>query len=134
VPLAPTAQGKLMTQIALPTVIGLVQLGDAIVQTAVSPVEPATALWLVVPFAVGFGLESAIRVAWDDQAAQVILVGNQLILTLGFVIVNLGSQTMLEHFLSDGLTTGLNALLVASGLLLGHSVGLMHRVHGALQH
>jgi len=127
-------QGKLKAQITLPTVIGLVQLGAAIMQIAASPVEPATALWLVVPLAAGLGLGSAILVAWDDQAAQVVLVGNQLILTLGFVVLNLGSRTVLEHFLGDGLTTGLDILLVASGLLLGHSVGLMHRVHAALQH
>ena len=127
-------QRKLLTQLTLPTVLGLVQLGAAIVQLAASPVRPTTALWLITSFAVGFGFGSAIRVAWDDQAARVVLVGNQLILTLGFVIFNLGSRAVLEDVLGDLPAAGVSVLLVASGLLLGHSVGLMHRVHGALKH
>ena len=125
-------QPKLVTQLTLPAVIGLVQLGAAIVEMVTTPAGPMTALWLIAPFTVGFGLGCAIRVAWDDQAAQVVLVGNQLALTLGFVILNLGSRAILERVLGDLPTAGVSVLLVASGLLPGHSVGLLHGVHAAL--
>jgi hypothetical protein len=121
-----------LRQLSLPTVIGLVQLGAAIIQVAASPPAPPIALWLIASFAVGFGLGCAIRVAWDDRTAQVVLVGNQLALTLGFVIFNFGSRTVLEYALGDLPTAGVSVLLVASGLLLGHSAGLLHRVHGVL--
>jgi len=125
-------QPKLLRQLSLPTVIGFVQLGAAIMQVAASPPMPSIALWLVVSFAIGFSLGSAVRIAWDDRMAQVVLVGNQLALTLGFIIFNLGSRTVLEYALADLPSAGVSVLLVASGLLLGHSVGLSHRVHGAL--
>jgi hypothetical protein len=126
-------QGKLLVQLTLPAVIGLVQLGAAVIQIRTSAVPPAGAgPWLLWSFALGFGLGCAIRVAWDDRAAQVVVVGNQLALTLGFVVFNLGSKTALEYLLGDLPTASASVLLVGSGLLLGHSAGLMHRVHGAL--
>ena len=80
----------------------------------------------------GFGFGCAIRVAWDDDALQVVLVGGQALLTLAFVILNVGSKAVLKHTVDDPTSAGVVVLLVASGLLLGHSLGLVRRIRGVL--
>jgi hypothetical protein len=127
-------QGKLLRQVTLPVLIGLLQLGIALVETMRTPVTPASLLWLLGSFVLGFGFGCAIRVAWDDDALQVVLVGGQVLLTLAFVILNVGSKAVLKHALDDRTSTGVIVLLVASGLLLGHSLGLVRQIRGALPH
>src|SRR5919199_832808 len=75
-----------------------------------------------VSFMLGFGFGCAIRVAWDEDALQVVLVGGQVLLTLAFVIVKVGSKAVLQHALDDQTSAGVIVLLVGSGLLLGHSL------------
>jgi apolipoprotein N-acyltransferase len=125
-------QGKLLRQVTLPALIGLIQLGLALVEMVRTPVTPASLLWLLVSFVIGFGFGSAIRVVWDDDAVQVVLVGGQVLLTLAFVMVNVGSKAVLKHALDDLTSAGVIVLLVGSGLLLGHALGLGHQIRGVL--
>src|SRR5919199_1588880 len=90
-------QGKLLRQVTLPVLIGLVQLGVALVEIVRTPVTPASLLWLLGSFVLGFGFGCAIRVVWDDDALQVVLVGGQVLLTLTFVILNVGSKAVPKH-------------------------------------
>jgi apolipoprotein N-acyltransferase len=125
-------QGKLLRQVRLPALIGLIQLGMALVEMVRTPVTPASLAWLLACFVIGFGFGRAIRVVWDDDAAQVVLVGGQVVLTLAFVIVSVSSKVVLKHAF-DGLTSAaVIVLLASSGLLLGHSVGLMRQIRSAL--
>ena len=126
-------QSKLLRQVTLPVLIGLLQLGMALVDIVRTPVTPASLLWLLVSFMLGFGFGCAIRVAWDDDDLQVVLVGGQVLLTLVFVIFNMGSKTVLKHTLDDQTSAGVIVLLVASGLLLGHSLGLVRQIRGVLR-
>ena len=125
-------EGKLLRQVTLPVLIGLFQLGMALVELARTPVTPASLLWLLVAFGLGFGFGCAIRVIWDDDARQVVLVGGQVLLTLAFVTLNMGSKAVLKHALGDQTSAGGIVLLVASGLLLGHSLGLVRQIRRVL--
>jgi apolipoprotein N-acyltransferase len=125
-------QAKLLRQVTLPVVLGLLQLGMALVDIARTPVTPTSLLWLLVSFVLGFGFGCAVRVAWDTHALQVVLVGGQILLTLAFVLVNLGSKAVLKHELDDQVSAGVIVLLVGSGLLLGHSLGLTRQIGRAL--
>ena len=125
-------QGKLWRQVTLPVLIGLLQLGMAVLDIVGTPITPTSVLWLLVSFVLGFSFGCAIRVAWDEDALQVVLVGGQVLLTLGFVIVNVGSKAVLKHALDDQTSGGVIVLLVGSGLLLGHSAGLTHQIRRAL--
>jgi apolipoprotein N-acyltransferase len=125
-------QGRLLRQVTLPVLVGLLQLGLALVELVRTPVTPASLLWLLVSFGLGFGFGCAIRVVWDDDALQVVLVGGQVLLTLAFVIVNVGSKAVLKHALDDRASAGVIVLLVASGLLLGHSLGLVRQIRRVL--
>jgi hypothetical protein len=99
----------------------------ALVELAHTPAIPGTLLWLLLSLVIGFGFGRAIRVVWNDGAAQVVLL-----LTLGFVILNVSSKAVLKHTLDDLTSAGVIVLLVSSGLLLGHSVGLLRQIRGAL--
>jgi DNA-binding response OmpR family regulator len=57
----------------------------------------------------------------------------QVLLTLAFVIVNVGSRAVLKHALDGPTSAGVSVLLVASGLLLGHSLGLVRQIRGVLR-
>ena len=123
---------KLVRQLTLPVLIGLLQLGMALVAIVSTPVTSTSLLWLLVSFALGFAFGCAIRVAWDGEASQVVLVGGQLLLTLAFVMVNVGSKALLNHALDDHAPVSVIVLLVGSGLLLGHAAGLAHQIRRAL--
>ena len=125
-------EGRLLKQVMLPVLVGLLQLGMALVELVRTPVTPASLLWLLGSFVLGFGFGCAIRVVWDDDALQVVLLGGQVLLTLAFVILNVGSKAVLKHALDDRASAGVVVLLVASGLLLGHSLGLVRRIRGVL--
>ena len=94
-------QGKLLRQVTLPTLIGLIQLEMAVADMVRTPVTPASSVWLLVCFVIGLGFGRAIRVVWDDDAAQVVLVGGQVLLALAFVMVSVGSKAVLQHELAD---------------------------------
>src|SRR5919202_29443 len=125
-------EGRLLKQVMLPVLIGLLQLGMALVEIVRTPVTPASLLWLLGAYVLGFGFGCAIRVAWDQDDLQVVLVGGQALLTLAFVILNVGSKAVLKHTLGDPTSAGVVVLLAASGLLLGHSLGLVRRIRGVL--
>src|SRR5918911_160276 len=125
-------EGRLLRQVMLPVLVGLLQLGMALVELVCTPVTPASLLWLLGSFVLGFGFGCAMRVVWDDDALQVVLVGGQVLLTLAFVILNVGSKAVLKHALDDRASAGVIALLVASGLLLGHSLGLVRQIRRVL--
>jgi hypothetical protein len=125
-------QGKLIRQVTLPVLLGLFQLGLALLDILSTPVTPSTLLWLLASFAVGFAFGCAIRVAWDREASQVVLAGGQLLLTLAFILVNLGSKAILNHALDDRAPVSVIVLLVGSGLLVGHAAGLTHQIRRAL--
>lgn len=125
-------QGKLSRQVAVPILIGVIQLGLAVTEIARTPLAMASLVWLLVAFVVGVGFGSAIRVVWDDDALQVRVVGGQILLTLGFVLVSVASKAVLKHELTDQTLAGVLVLLVGSGLLLGHSVGLRRQIRRAL--
>ena len=90
-------EGRLLRQVMLPVLVGLLQLGMALVELVRTPVTPASLLWLLGSFVLGFGFGCAIRVVWDDDALQVVLVGGQVLLTLAFVILNVGSKAVPKH-------------------------------------
>ena len=125
-------EGKLLRQVTLPVLIGLLQLGLALVELVQTPVTPASLLWLLVSFGLGFGFGCAIRVVWDADALQVVLVGGQVLLTLAFVTLNVGSRAVLQHALGDRTSAGVIVLLVASGLQLGHFLGLTRQIRRVL--
>ena len=114
----------------LPVLVGLLQLGMALVELVRTPVTPASLLWLLGSFGLGFGC--AIRVVWDDDALQVVLLGGQVLLTLAFVTLNVGSKAVLKHALDNRASAGVIVLWVASGLLLDHSLGLVRQIRRVL--
>jgi hypothetical protein len=124
-------QKELALLVVLPALVGLLQLGMAMLEIARTDAAPPSPVWLLVALAVGFGFGHAMRVAWDVDALQVILVGGQVLLTLAFLAISLGSRVVLMHALDLG-SAGVLALLVAGGLLLGHSLGLLGEIRRAL--
>jgi hypothetical protein len=110
----------------------LFQLGVALLEIVRGPATPASLVWLPVAFVLGFGFGCAVRVGWDDDAVQVVLLGGQVLLTLAFVVVNIGSKAVLKHAVDDQTSAAVTVLFVGSGLLLGHSVGLVRQIRRAL--
>lgn len=126
-------QRKLLRQVTLPTLIGLIQLALAVIDLSQSQLSATLLVWLVVALAVGWCFGRAIRVVWDRDTVQVILVGGQVLLTLAYLVVSVGSRIVLNRTLGDLDATGVTILLVASGLMLGRTLGMLRQIREALQ-
>ena len=53
-------EGRLLRQVTLPVLVGLLQLGMALVELVRTPVTPASLLWLLGSFGLGFGFGCAV--------------------------------------------------------------------------
>ena len=125
-------QGKLRRQVTLPALIGLIQLVLA-VATIINGQAPATVLlWLVPALLVGFAFGRATRIIWDSETYQAVLVGGQVILTLAWLAVQVGSRPVLARALGDLSFAGAITMLMAGGLVIGHSLALLGRIGQAL--
>jgi hypothetical protein len=124
---------KLRMRVTVPALIGLIQLGLALVEMVNGRVPPLILLWLVSALVVGFGFGRATRVMWDSEASQFVLVGGQVVLTLAWLLVEVGSKALLPQVLEPLSAAGAIALLVACGLVFGRSLGLLGQIQDALR-
>jgi hypothetical protein len=124
---------KLRMKVTIPTLVGLIQLGLAVVEIVDGRLPPPILLWLLPALIVGFGFGRATRMMWDSEASQLVLVGGQVVLTVAWLLVKVGSKALLSQVLEDLTAAGAIALLVASGLVLGHSLGLLGQIQGELK-
>jgi hypothetical protein len=126
-------EGKLRRQVTLPALIGLIQLVLA-VATIINGQAPATVLlWLVPALLVGFAFGRATRIIWDSGASQAVLVGGQVLLTLAWLAVQVGSRPALTRALGDLSFAGAITMVMAGGLAIGHALALLSRIRQALR-
>jgi hypothetical protein len=125
-------QGKLRRQVALPAVLGVTQLLLAAATIVQGEAPPSVLVWLVPALLVGLAFGRATRVAWDSETYQAVLVGGQVVLTLAWLAIQLGSRAALARALGDLSYAATITLLIASGLVLGHSLALLNRIARAL--
>ena len=124
---------KLRMKVTIPTLIGLIQLGLAAVEMINGQIPPPTLLWFVPALIVGLGFGRATRMIWNSERSQLVLVGGQVLLTLAWLLVKMGSKVLLPQLLESLSAAGVIALLVTSGLVLGHSLGLLGQIQNALK-
>jgi hypothetical protein len=125
-------QGKLRRQVTLPAVLGLIQLIMAAASIVRGEAPPSALLWLVPALLVGLAFGRATRVVWDSETYQAVLVGGQVLLTLAWLAVQLGSRSALTRALGDLSYAGAITLVIAGGLVIGHSLALLGRIGRAL--
>jgi hypothetical protein len=125
-------QGKLRRQVTLPAVLGLLQLILAAASIIRGEAPPSVLLWLVPALLVGWAFGRATRVVWDPETYQTALVGGQVILTLAWLAVQLGSRSALTRVLGDLSYAGAITLVIAGGLVIGHALALLSRIRQAL--
>jgi apolipoprotein N-acyltransferase len=125
-------QGKLRRQVTLPAVLGLVQLLLAAASIARGDAPATVLFWLVPALLVGLAFGRATRVVWDSDAYQAVLVGGQMVLTLAWLAIQLGSRPALTRALGDLSYAGAITLVMAGGLVIGHSLALLGRIGRAL--
>ena len=124
--------GKLRRQVTLPALIGLIQLIMAAASISKGEAPVAVLLWLVPALVVGFAFGRATRIIWDSETYQAVLVGGQVILTLAWLAVQVGSRPVLTRALGDLSFASAITLVMASGLVIGHSLALLRRIRQAL--
>jgi hypothetical protein len=125
-------QGKLRRQVTLPAVLGLIQLVLAAATTARGEAPPSVLLWVLPALVVGLAFGRATRVVWDSETYQAVLVGGQLVLTLAWLAIQLGSRAALARALGDLSYAAAITLVIAGGLVIGHSLALLARIARAL--
>jgi hypothetical protein len=124
--------GKLRRQVTLPALIGFIQLIMAGASISQGEAPAAVLFWLIPAFVVGFAFGRATRVVWDSQTYQTVLVGGQVILTLAWLALQIGSRPMLAYALGDLSFASAITMVVAGGLVIGHSLALLSRIRQAL--
>jgi hypothetical protein len=125
-------QGKLRRQVTLPAILGLIQLVLAAASIVRGEAPASVLVWLVPALLVGWAFGRGTRVVWDSETYQAVLVGGQLVLTLAWLAVKIGSGPALTRALDDVTYAGAITLVIASGLVIGHSLALLGRVGRAL--
>jgi hypothetical protein len=125
-------QGKLRRQVTLPALIGLIQLGIAVAGIMKGEAPAAVLLWGVPALAVGFAFGRATRIVWDSETYQAVLIGGQVVLTLAWLAIQLGSRPVLTRALAELSFASAITLLIASGLVIGHSLALLGRIRQTL--
>jgi hypothetical protein len=125
-------QGKLRRQVTFPAILGLIQLVLAATSIVRGEAPPLVLFWLVPALLVGWAFGRATRVVWDSDTYQAVLVGGQLVLTLAWLAVQVGSRPALTRALDDVSYASVITLVIASGLVLGHSLALLGRIGRAL--
>jgi hypothetical protein len=125
-------QGKLRRQVTLPAVLGLVQLALAAASIARGEAPASVLFWFVPALVVGFAFGRATRVVWDSETYQAVLVGGQVILTLAWLGVQIGSRSALTLALRDLSYAGDITMVIAAGLVIGHSLALLGRIGRAV--
>ena len=89
-------------------------------------------VWVMPALLVGLAFGRATRIVWNSETYQAVLVGGQVILTLAWLAVQVGSRLALAHALGDLVFAGAITMVVAGGLVIGHSVALLGRIRQAL--
>jgi hypothetical protein len=125
-------QGKLRRQVTLPAVLGLTQLVLVAASIVRGEASPAVLFWLAPALLVGWAFGRATRVVWDSETYQAVLVGGQLVLTLAWLAIQVGSRPALTRALEGLSDAGSITLVIASGLVIGHSLALLGRIGRAL--
>jgi hypothetical protein len=124
---------KLRMRVTVPVLIGLVQFGLTLVEVVNGRVPPPILLWLLPAVVVGFGFGRATRIMWDSEASQLVLVGGQVVLTLAWLLVQVGSKALLPQVLEGLSAAGAIALVIAGGLVVGRSLGLVGQIQDELK-
>jgi hypothetical protein len=125
-------QSKLRHQVTLPACLGLIQVTLAVTGIVRGESPPSALVWLAPAVVVGLAFGRATRVVWDSEAYQAVLVGGQLVLTLAWLAIQLGSRQVLARALGDLSYAGAITLIIAGGLVIGHSLALLGRIGHAL--
>ena len=124
--------GKLRRQVTLPTLLGLIQLIMAAASIVTGEAPAMVLVWVMPALLVGLAFGRATRIVWNSETYQAVLVGGQVILTLAWLAVQVGSRSALAHALGDLGFAGAITMVVAGGLVIGHSVALLGRIRQAL--
>jgi hypothetical protein len=127
-------QRKLLLTVTIPTAIGLIQLAFATYAIVKGNARPLVLLFLLPALLVGYWFGKRVKIAWDDTSAQVSLIQAQVLLTVSYIVVRIGTHFLLEKTLSSrihGLAVAL--LLVSFGLFFGRSLALSVQIWRALR-
>jgi hypothetical protein len=126
-------QGKLRRQVTLPALMGLIQLGIVAAAIVKGEAPAALLLWVAPALLVGFAFGRATRIVWNSETYQAVLVGGQVMLTLAWLAIQIGSRPVMTRALAELSFASAITLLIASGLVIGHSLALLSRIHQALR-
>jgi hypothetical protein len=121
-------QRKLLIQATVPTLIGVVQLIFAIVAIGSGDAPVKVLQWALPALLVGYLFGCMVKIAWDDEKAQVALIRAQLVLTLTYVMVRVGAHFALEWTLGGRVCVADVLLLVSFGLFVGRTVGIAGQI------
>jgi hypothetical protein len=124
--------GKLRRQVTLPMLIGLAQLIMALASLIRGAAPLPVLLWFVPALLLGFAFGRATRIVWDAEAYQVVVVGGQVVLSLAWLALHLGSRPLLTSAFGDLSFASTITMVIAAGLVIGHAMALLSRIRQAL--
>jgi hypothetical protein len=116
----------------VPTLIGLVQLIIASVAIGNGNAPIKVLLWALPALLVGYVFGRMTKIAWDDEKAQVSLIHAQLLLTVSYIVVRVGSHFAIGWTLGGLVWVADVLLLVSFGLFVGRTVELAGQIWQAL--
>lgn len=126
-------QRKLLLTVTIPTAIGLIQLAFAIYAILEGEARPLVLLFLLPAMLVGLWFGRRIKIAWNDESSQVSLIQAQVLLTVSYIVVRIGTHILLEKTLSSRINGVATAVLIVSfGLFFGRSLALAVQIWRAL--
>lgn len=126
-------QRKLLLSVTIPTAIGLVQLAFASYDIAAGDARALVLLFMLPALIVGYLFGRRVKIAWDDKSAQVSLIQAQVLLTIAYIVVRIGTHILLERALASRIQGVATAVLIVSfGLFFGRSLALAVQIWHAL--
>lgn len=126
-------QRKLLLTVTIPTAIGLIQLAFAIYAIVTGDARPLVLLFMLPALLVGYLFGKRVKIAWDDESAQVSLIQAQVLLTVSYIVVRIGTHILLEKTLASRIHGVATAVLIVSfGLFFGRSLALAVQIWHAL--
>ncbi|MGE0542899.1 MAG: hypothetical protein AB7R89_22255 [Dehalococcoidia bacterium] len=125
-------QRRLLIRVTLPTLIGIVQLVFAVVAVTGGNTPARILLWMFPAIIAGYVFGRITKIAWAHEGTQIALVRGQILITVAYILVRIGTKIALNETLGDRVNLADVLLVLSFGFFLGRTLGLADQIWQAL--
>jgi hypothetical protein len=125
-------QRRLLIRVTIPTLIGIVQLVFAVVAITGGNTPARILLWMFPAIIAGYVFGRITKIAWVHEGTQIALVRGQILITVAYILVRIGTKVALNETLGDRVNLADVLLVLSFGFFLGRTLGLADQIWQAL--